>query len=71
MTPTQKKDKTKKLIISIAEGLYFHDEGNCCETCSHCYADKGCKHDNNCDMILAREILGDEWLEIEAKQKSS
>lgn len=53
--------KAEKLLLRIAKGStnYVHD----LPACSFCYCiiDEDEEHDNNCEMILAREALGYKW----------
>jgi len=58
-------EQMKSLTIATAHGL-THFELDF-PVCSYCRCEEEESHETDCDMIIAREILGDEWLKIEAE----
>ena len=62
-------EKMKALTLEIAKGNEYIDYWS--DTiCSHCHqvvSEDG--HSEDCDMLVARKILGKEWTEYEKKEE--
>ncbi len=62
-------DRVKDLIWYVAQGHTYDSEYDgrnytYCKHCDCCLSEME-KHEEDCQMIVAREILGDKWLEYE------
>lgn len=71
MQPEKPQEKLEKYALIVAGGIEYESEydGRMYTRCGYCHADlNGHYHDRNCETVLAREELGQEWID-EAKKR--